>query len=250
MKQIVNGLIMSLSMYCIIPMPMVWDKRAFCFVIPTMPLVGAIIGGLWFGVSLLLAWLKLPLMLSSALLFLFPLFISGFIHIDGFMDTSDAIGSRAELSKKRAILKDSHVGAFAVIALGCYFILGFSAVYGVVEHGITTLAFVFIPILSRSLVGVLLLNGKLISETGLGASFVQNTKLIHTAILALFGIICLVLGYLLGGLPVLLPLLALLFGGLFAALYAVKQLDGISGDLCGFIITVSELCALITLAVI
>lgn len=250
MKRIANGFVMSLSMFSIIPMPAIWDDKAFCFVIPSFPLVGAVIGGLWFGFSLLLSWLNLPLMLSAALLLLFPLFISGFIHIDGLMDVSDAIGSRAEIPQKRAILKDSHVGAFAVIAFGCYLIIGFSAACGIVARGINPVAFIFIPVLSRSLAGAVLLNGRLISDTGFGAAFRKNTNALHTGIVVCFGVACVVLGYLFGRLPVLFPLLALLLGGLLSALCVIKQLDGISGDGCGFIITASELCALIALTVI
>lgn len=249
MKRLFNGFVMSLTMFSIIPLPQRWDDKAFCIVIPSFPLVGAIIGGLWFGLSLILSSLAMPLMLSAALLWLFPLVISGFIHVDGFMDTSDAIFSRGELSKKRAILKDSHVGAFAVIALGCYLILGFSSVYSMLERGMSTLALLFIPLLSRSLAGTVLLNVKPISKTGFGATFRQNTKPIHTGVVVCFGIACLAVAYFCGGFNILLPLSALLLGGLLSSVYVVKQLDGISGDLCGFIITVSELCALMTLAV-
>lgn len=250
MKQLLNGFVMSLTMFSIIPMTQRWDDKASCIVIPSFPLVGTIIGGLWYGLSLFLTSLEIPLMLSTALLLLFPLMMSGFIHIDGYMDTSDAMFSRVELAKKRAILKDSHVGAFAVIMLGCYFILGFSSVYGMLERNVPTLAFLLIPILSRSLAGTALLNIKPISKTGFGATFRQNTRHVHTGVVVCFGIACLVVGYLLGGLTVLLPLSALLLGGLLSTVYIVKQLDGISGDLCGFIITVSELCALLALAVI
>ncbi len=250
MKRLYNGFVMSLTMFSIIPAARRWDDTAFCYVIPALPVVGAIIGGLWYGLSLLLARLEVPLMLSAALLLLFPLCISGFIHIDGFMDTTDAISSRAELAKKRAILKDSHVGAFAVIAIGCYLLLGFAAMVGFLESGESTLAFVTIPVLSRSLAGATLLNIKPISETGFGATFRQNTKPVHTAAVVAFGAAYVAVGAWIGGATVLLPLAALVAGGLFSAVYTVRQLEGISGDLCGFIITVSELCALLALGIL
>lgn len=250
MKRILKAFIMSISMYSIIPTPKCWEEKSYCWVLPFFPVVGAIIGGLWFGLSLLLTYFKLPLMLSAILLLIFPLFLSGFIHIDGYMDTSDAIGSRAELSKKRAILKDSHVGAFAVIAFVIYALVGFGSLYSLLEKKGLTLALILIPVLSRSMAGAMLLNVKLISENGFGAMFRQNKKAVHTIILILFSITCFIVGALIGGSNVIIPLLAVLFGSILATIYSVKQLDGISGDLCGFIITVSELCALITLAII
>ncbi len=52
---------------------------------------------------------------------LIPVFVSGGIHLDGFMDTMDALGSWGDKEKKLEILKDSHNGAFAVIGICCYF---------------------------------------------------------------------------------------------------------------------------------
>ncbi|MEG1027168.1 MAG: adenosylcobinamide-GDP ribazoletransferase, partial [Oscillospiraceae bacterium] len=120
MKRYFNGFIMSLSMFSIIPTPQIWNENALSLMIPFFPLVGAIIGALWYGVFLLLQALNVPIMLSAVILALCPLILSGFIHIDGYMDTSDAIFSRATLEKKKDILKDSHVGAFAVIAFVTY----------------------------------------------------------------------------------------------------------------------------------
>lgn len=50
----------------------------------------------------------------------FLLLITGGIHIDGYMDTMDAVHSYGNREKKLEILKDSHIGAFAVIMLVTY----------------------------------------------------------------------------------------------------------------------------------
>ena len=49
-----------------------------------------------------------------------PLLITGGFHVDGFMDTMDAVHSYQPKEKKLEILKDSHIGAFAVIMLAAY----------------------------------------------------------------------------------------------------------------------------------
>lgn len=41
---------------------------------------------------------------------LLPLIVSGGIHLDGLVDTADALYSRRETEKKLEILKDPHVG--------------------------------------------------------------------------------------------------------------------------------------------
>ena len=53
-----------------------------------------------------------------------PVLVTGGIHLDGFLDTADALSSWQPWEKKLEILKDSHAGAFAII-MGCaYFALG------------------------------------------------------------------------------------------------------------------------------
>jgi len=52
-----------------------------------------------------------------ALLSLIPFIVTGGFHVDGFMDVSDALSSFKTREEKLAILKDPHIGAFAVIRL-------------------------------------------------------------------------------------------------------------------------------------
>ena len=44
------------------------------------------------------------------------------IHMDGFLDTMDALNSYGSREKKLEILKDSRTGAFAVIGFGLYLV--------------------------------------------------------------------------------------------------------------------------------
>lgn len=245
MARLLNGFFMSLSMFSIFPSPQRWDDKAFPLVMPCLPLVGLLIGGVWYGFAFLTALLPIPLLLHAVLLFLIPLFLSGFIHIDGYMDTSDSIFSRADLQKKRAILKDSHVGAFAVIAFGVYLLLGVSAIWGVLEKGGSLLPLLLLPVVSRSVSGLALLRAKPMSETGFGASFRKNSKTIHLVTISIYLLLSAIAGLFIGW----IPLLAAAVGSLLAALFSVSQLQGISGDLCGFIITIGELCGLIALAI-
>ena len=48
-------------------------------------------------------------------LVLVPVIVTGGIHVDGLLDTSDALSSWRDREKRLEILKDSHAGAFAVI---------------------------------------------------------------------------------------------------------------------------------------
>ena len=127
---------MSFSMYTTIPMPNIqWEEKRFPYVITSLPLVGFIIGLIWFFGTNILNKLLIPVTIKTVLVCLIPLFLSGFIHIDGYMDTCDAIFSRASLEKKYKILKDSCVGAFAVIGLLIISFLYYVSIYEVLKQG-------------------------------------------------------------------------------------------------------------------
>lgn len=74
------------------------------------------------------------------------------IHMDGFLDTTDARRSYQEPEKKLAILKDPHTGAFALIGLGVY-LLWSVAVWSVADRAVLPgMACAFV--LSRTLSGL------------------------------------------------------------------------------------------------
>ena len=52
-----------------------------------------------------------------------PLLVTGGFHVDGFMDTTDALSSYREKEERLRILKDPHIGAFAVIGVVIYYLL-------------------------------------------------------------------------------------------------------------------------------
>ena len=52
-----------------------------------------------------------------------PLIITGGFHADGFLDVSDSLCSYGSREKKLKILKDPHIGAFAVIRLAVYYLI-------------------------------------------------------------------------------------------------------------------------------
>lgn len=61
----------------------------------------------------------------TAVLILIPVLITGGIHLDGLLDTADALSSYKTKEEKLEILKDSHAGAFAIIIGICWFVLDF-----------------------------------------------------------------------------------------------------------------------------
>ena len=118
MKTQVTAFFMAWGMFLSIPCPAkIWDEKARPWQLIYLPLVGLLVGALWALAGFLLGmWGHLPV-LAAAILTALPFFLTGFIHLDGFMDVTDAVRSCRDLPRRREILKDSHVGSFAVIGV-------------------------------------------------------------------------------------------------------------------------------------
>ncbi len=121
---VLKGLVIAFASYTRIPMPQVdWSEEnrrwSMCF----FPLIGVVVGGLiWLWLALC-DGLHIGPFLRGAIGAVLPLLVTGGIHMDGFMDVTDAMSSWQTKEKRLEILKDSHVGAFAVIACGAYLLL-------------------------------------------------------------------------------------------------------------------------------
>lgn len=245
MKSPFKALIMSVGMFSILPLPRNhWDERSLPWVLSWMPVVGALIGLAWYGV--VYATPGMSPSLRAAFVLLTPFVLSGFLHLDGFMDTADAVFSRRDLEERRRILKDSHVGAFAVISLVCLYLLQFCAIETILSNEKSSvISFLFIPIVSRCVVGVLLLRMKPMSETGFAAMFQANTGYRHLALPSaiLIGVFSVALPF--GNIAILLVEAFVAAATMF---YLRRHFQGTSGDLCGCSIILGELSALLTLA--
>ena len=93
-----------------------WDDKARPLQLVYQPAAGLLVGALWALAAYALgSFDRLPA-LRAAVLAALPFLLTGFLHLDGFMDCCDAILSRRDLPARQKILKDSHVGSFAVVS--------------------------------------------------------------------------------------------------------------------------------------
>lgn len=208
-----------------------------------LPVIGLEIGCLWAAVGSLAVYFGLPKPITAVILTALPFILTGFIHLDGFMDVSDAVGSCRDLGKRRDILKDPHVGSFAVIGcvllmmtqFGCF--LSTNTGYGIL---------VFLPAVSRccSALAIVLLKPMSTSQ------YAGQKKAASGVIVLAAMLICLsaagfaVFGYL--G----FVLLSCIASSTCAILYGYRNLDGMNGDISGYAITVGELCGVAVLAIL
>ena len=247
--RVIRSFVIAFTTYSRVPMPQVeWSeenrKYAMCF----FPLIGAVIGAaLWLWL-LLCDRLALGPLLRGAVGAVIPLLVTGGIHMDGFMDTSDALASWQPKEKRLEILKDSRVGAFAAMGCCAYLLLDAALLSEAAPGQALPLGLCFV--LSRALSAWALAAFKGARPDGMLDSFARAARRrLVTISSGAWAALCLAGWALTGG--VWLALLcgaAAILWTLYYRHMAYKQFGGVTGDLAGWFSQTAEL--LLTAAVI
>lgn len=94
MKMLWNNFKVAFAMYSKIPMPAAdWDKESMKYAMCFFPWIGLVIGLLEFVCWKVLEFLSAGELFRAAVMVLIPVVITGGIHLDGFLDTMDALSS-------------------------------------------------------------------------------------------------------------------------------------------------------------
>lgn len=130
--RLIRSLMAAFSMYSRIPvLHFRWNGEDEKYMLCFFPWVGAVIGvALYFWCCICEA-LSVGNLCRTLIGTAIPLIITGGFHMDGFLDTMDAFHSYQPRERKLEILKDSHIGAFAVImccVMGLLYMGAFSEV--------------------------------------------------------------------------------------------------------------------------
>lgn len=266
--KLITGFFMAWGNFCAIPCPWkLWDEKARDLMLVMFPLVGVVIGMIWQGMYWIFYYLEMPIPLFAALMTAYPFLVSGFIHLDGFMDCNDAILSRRSLAERQRILKDSHVGAFAVITTIVLFMVFFGAMWSLLEmeSSLRIWCLSMVPVLSRAMSARAAMVKKPLSTSQYQRSFEEGTAYrgVPCFIWLAAAMVMVVEGVLLeGGLAMdgktmllcgLTPAVTAvcqLAASLISGAYARKQLGGMSGDIAGYMLVWSELAAVVSLLMV
>lgn len=205
------------------------------------PLVGLILGALMWGAWWLLAAFPDPV--RGALLLGLGLLLTGALHLDGFCDVADAAFASASPERRQEVLKDPHLGAFALAAGGTLLVLK-AAAFGALAQ---PAALLVVPVLSRTLVVLPLAFGRTHASSRLG----RTTRVGVSAAafpLGLGAILTVILGLATGRLPTFLLLAAAAFVTvLLLSWWLSRRLGGLGGDAYGAAVETSE-AVMLTLA--
>lgn len=207
------------------------------------PLAGALVGALVGGADLLARGL-LPAFAADVLAVVLLAVVSGALHLDGLADTSDGLFAPARSREERlAIMRDSRIGAFGVLAL-ILLLLAKIAAIGQLDPQVRVAAFVCAGAASRwAIVFCYWAHDYARSERTLSAQLKRGAsgrRLVLASLLAVGA------AALLGPAgPATLAVVALAAAGL--AWWIASRLGGVTGDTCGAVCEVSELLALLAI---
>lgn len=278
----IRGFFMAWGNFMALPCPYrKWHEEARRAMLCMLPLMGLLMGSITAVLLFVLEVLGAPPLLTGVLLTAAYFMMTGFIHVDGFMDCSDAIMSRRpDMAERQRILKDPAVGAFAVVAV-CMMFMIFAASM-VTLAGKTSVQGIFvIPVIfavSRALAADAVMRYPV-----MGTSQYSDMKdrggdmtIAERLILCLVGILPIIVIYQLavrifaggsggaiGGAGVIGVMgdpggLIVYFGSVAAVLIAEtiachndrKQLGGMNGDVSGHMIVTGETAGLLAAALL
>ena len=176
---------MSIQFFTSIPIPyeVPMDRVHIEKAIKTFPLLG-LLQGMFYAFLLygLIQWTPLSPLAAAFFVWLALIVLTGGIHLDGWMDASDAFFSYRDRQKRLEIMKDPRVGAFGVLSVMVLLSARFLFIYEISLRAVdaTFVLIVLIPFLSKSVMGILLIKVRAAKEEGLGTLFKQACNSAHT----------------------------------------------------------------------
>ena len=252
-----QSLIIALSMYSILPMPHIeWREDNMRWSLGCLPVVGVLAGGLLYGWTLLAGCTDASPVFFAAIAVLLPILLAGGFHMDGFLDATDAIFSRRDRQRKLEIMKDPTCGPFAVLSCGALLLLELGAWCQLLRAPALLPAACTVFTLSRSLTVVAGSRFPYTPSSTLGALFAgraaKGVRTLGISETVLSGALLLGAGYLGGGLFGLLAAAIVCAGALLLfwwyARMTRREFGGITGDLLGYFVELSQMVMLILLA--
>lgn len=238
---IINSFFIALSMYSRIPVPRVdWEKENMRYAMCFFPMIGVVIGAVMYLAGWLLDKAAVGTLFRGVVFTLIPIIITGGIHMDGFMDTMDALGSWGDREKKLEILKDSHAGAFAILDMGCY-LMWSVAVWSELPAEVLRVCGVGF-VLSRALSGFSVVTFPAARNSGLLKMFQDGAqKKVVRITMCLYVAAAVIMMAVMNARAMTGAVIGVMIAFLYYIVVSRKQFGGVTGDLAGFFLETAEL---------
>ena len=244
MKNILTGFVLTWQFFTVIPIKKSFDMndKSVTWMFSWLAVIGAILGCFTGLFSELLALSDFNLLLQAILILVFSIFLTGGLHLDGFVDMSDAFFSYADKERRLEILDDPRIGAFGAISLVCLLLIKVGILYEVLLHKESLFVyFILVPFLSRLAIQLFFNSTSPSKEKGLGAYF---KKQVHAKTLwgfmLLYAIGLIVYSIFAASWIPVVMLVVMIIGTFVFRVWILKNFGGVSGDLMGALSEVME----------
>lgn len=226
-------LILMLQFLTKLPLPfnIEADEEDFSKGVIYFPLVGLIIGLLLAGTYVGVLSISNS-MIASVFVVAFEVFLTGGLHLDGLADTFDGLYSYRDKERMLEIMKDSRVGTNGVLILVLGIVAKLVLIYSL-DAPIEVL--IVMPVVSRLMVVVMSRFSKYARENGMGGFFIGKTTTLQLAIATIITIVVHLIRPELLIVSVIVTVLALIY-----RYHVYTKIDGITGDVLGAIVEMSE----------
>jgi len=207
------------------------------------PLVGLLVGSLGGAGFALAAAAGLPPLASALAALAATVLVTGALHEDGLADCADGLAGKGAEDSIR-IMRDSHIGAYGVLALLFSVGLRIAALAAIAEPGAALRALVAAAILSRAAMPPVMLVLPRASADGLAAS--AGTPGRGGVAVAVAG--GLLLAVVFAGPPAVPAILVAALAASAVAMLARRRLGGYTGDVLGAVQQAVETAVLLAIA--
>ena len=243
--KLIKSFFACFSTYSRIPMPSVkLESDDMKYAMIFFPFVGIVIGIFEYILFSITGLFEIPVLFRTLIAIVIPVIVTGGIHIDGYMDTVDALSSYGDKEKKLSIMKDPNSGAFAIIYLAVYGITYLAFLYLLEEKDVLLFCSSFF--ISRIMSGISVVSITGAKQNGMLHSVKENSE--KKAVLVSLIIMFAVADILLYRINILYALSVLILSIISYILYkrkVTKEFGGITGDTSGFYLCVLELFLMI-----
>jgi adenosylcobinamide-GDP ribazoletransferase len=205
------------------------------------PAVGILVGCIVAGVDFVAAQTLAP-PVRAMLLVALLIAITGALHLDGLMDTCDAIFAFTTPERRMEIMHDSRVGSFAIAGAATVLLLKYAAILSLPADRHVE-SFIVIGAISRWAMVYATAAYPSARTDGLGHAFKLAVGCRQLALATLFALV----GLIPAGLAGLAALLLAWLFTMFLARYVMQKISGLTGDTYGAICEATETLVAIAL---
>jgi len=204
------------------------------------PVVGLILGLFLSGLYKLLVIFNFPSFVSSVILVVALIVITGGMHLDGLSDTADAFFSGKRKEKMLAIMRDPHAGVMGILSLICIIFIKVSLLL-CIEAPLIAASLILMCVLSRWSAVLAIFLFPYARRDGKAKVFFNgiNSKifLISTSIV----FICVFFTWQINAMGLLLTAAGVTY---LTGKLSMRKINGITGDILGAIIELTEIAVL------